>query len=82
MEAAGHEVMGILTELVEMADVVVDCTPKPHGAANAVLYRRLDKSFIAQGGEKHREEYPIEDGTFCWRGEIAAPRRRNGTWRA
>lgn len=53
MKAAALEVVGTLAELVEMADVVVDCTPKRRGAANAELYRRLGKAYIVQGGEKH-----------------------------
>lgn len=53
MEAADMAVSGTLAELVEMADIVVDCTPKRHGAQNAELYRRLGKAFIVQGGEKH-----------------------------
>jgi glyceraldehyde-3-phosphate dehydrogenase (NAD(P)) len=53
MVAAGLAVTGTLTDLIEMADVVVDCTPKRRGAANAELYRRLGRAFIVQGGEKH-----------------------------
>jgi len=53
METAGLAVAGSLADLVGMADVVVDCTPKRRGAANAELYRRLGKPFIVQGGEKH-----------------------------
>jgi glyceraldehyde-3-phosphate dehydrogenase (NAD(P)) len=44
---------GVLQDLVGAADVVVDCTPKHVGAANAELYRRAGKPFIVQGGEKH-----------------------------
>lgn len=53
MESAGLSIAGTLAELVETADVVVDCTPKRRGAENAGLYRRLGKPFIVQGGEKH-----------------------------
>ncbi|WP_447954079.1 type II glyceraldehyde-3-phosphate dehydrogenase [Sphingopyxis chilensis] len=53
MEGAGLSISGGLAELVEAVDVVVDCTPKRRGAENAQLYRRLGKSFIVQGGEKH-----------------------------
>lgn len=53
MENAGLSIAGQLAELVEAADVVVDCTPKRRGAENAELYRRLGKPFIVQGGEKH-----------------------------
>lgn len=53
MQAAGLVISGGLPQLVEQADVVVDCTPKRHGAANAELYRRAGRPFIVQGGEKH-----------------------------
>ncbi|MCW3837305.1 type II glyceraldehyde-3-phosphate dehydrogenase [Sphingomonas canadensis] len=53
MVAAGLGVAGTLAELAEVADVIVDCTPKRHGAANAELYRRIGRAFIVQGGEKH-----------------------------
>lgn len=53
MEAAGLAVAGTLAELAEVSDVIVDCTPKRHGAANAELYRRVGRAFIVQGGEKH-----------------------------
>lgn len=53
MEAAGLTVSGSLQDLVEACDVVVDCTPKKHGAANAETYRRVGRPFIVQGGEKH-----------------------------
>ncbi len=53
MESAGLSIAGTLAELVEMTDVVVDCTPKRRGAENAEIYRRLGKPFIVQGGEKH-----------------------------
>ena len=53
MEAAGLAVSGSLDQLVEASDVVVDCTPKKRGAANAEIYRRIGRPFIVQGGEKH-----------------------------
>ena len=53
MEAAGLPISGSLDELVEASDVVVDCTPKRRGAANAETYRRIGRPFIVQGGEKH-----------------------------
>jgi len=53
MQEAGLSVSGTLDELVGTSDVVVDCTPKRFGAANAETYRRLKKPFIVQGGEKH-----------------------------
>lgn len=53
MEAAGLPVAGDLAALLRLADVVVDCTPKAVGAANAEIYRAAGKPFIVQGGEKH-----------------------------
>ena len=53
MENAGLPVTGDLNALIELADVIVDCTPKAVGAANAGIYRQADKPFIVQGGEKH-----------------------------
>lgn len=53
MAAAGLPVAGTLADLAEAADVIVDCTPKRRGAANAELYRRVGRAFIVQGGEKH-----------------------------
>ena len=53
MRSAGLELAGSLDDLVSASDLVVDCTPKKVGAANAQTYRRLDRPFIVQGGEKH-----------------------------
>ena len=53
MEQAGLALSGSLEDLAGAADVIVDCTPKRIGAANAQLYRRIGRPFIVQGGEKH-----------------------------
>ena len=53
MENAGLPVAGDLAALIGLADVIVDCTPKAVGAANAETYRQAGKPFIVQGGEKH-----------------------------
>ncbi|ACG80074.1 glyceraldehyde-3-phosphate dehydrogenase, type II (plasmid) [Phenylobacterium zucineum HLK1] len=53
MRQAGLLIAGDLEDLVDAVDVIVDCTPKRVGAANAELYRRKAKPFIVQGGEKH-----------------------------
>ena len=53
MAQAGLPVRGTLEDLVEASDVVADCTPKRRGAENAVLYHRIGRPFIVQGGEKH-----------------------------
>lgn len=53
MAGAGLAVAGSLSELIDACDVIVDCTPKRRGAANAEVYRAHGKPFIVQGGEKH-----------------------------
>lgn len=53
MRAAGLDVAGALDELLDQADVVVDCTPKHVAAKNIEGYRRRGAKFIVQGGEKH-----------------------------
>ena len=53
MRAAGLDVSGTLEQLLEAADVVVDCTPKRVAAGNINLYRQRGLKFIVQGGEKH-----------------------------
>ena len=53
MDQAGLAVSGSLEDLVTASEIVVDCTPKHRGAANAELYRRIGRPFIVQGGEKH-----------------------------
>jgi len=53
MRDAGLDVAGALDELLEAADVVVDCTPKRVSAKNVEFYRRKGIKFIVQGGEKH-----------------------------
>lgn len=53
MEVAGIPVQGTLHDLVEQADVVVDCTPKGVASRNLELYRAQGVKAIFQGGEKH-----------------------------
>ncbi|MGE0333940.1 MAG: type II glyceraldehyde-3-phosphate dehydrogenase [Gammaproteobacteria bacterium] len=53
MRKAGLKIAGTLEDLLEDADVVVDCTPKLIGAKNAERYRARGVKFIVQGGEKH-----------------------------
>src|SRR5690625_254704 len=47
-------VAGNLDDLLDDADVVVDCAPKKFGAQNAERYREAGLKFIVQGGEKHQ----------------------------
>lgn len=53
MRKAGLEVAGILDDLLDQADVVVDCTPKKVAANNVDIYRQRNLKFVVQGGEKH-----------------------------
>lgn len=53
MRSAGLQVAGGLEQLLDQADVVVDCTPKRVAAKNVEIYRQRGLRFIVQGGEKH-----------------------------
>ncbi len=53
MHEAGLEPVGTLDNLLETADIVVDCTPKKVAAENVERYRERGIKFIVQGGEKH-----------------------------
>lgn len=75
MESAGLSIAGTLADLLETADVVVDCTPKRRGAENAQLYRRLGKPFIVQGGEKHE----VTGHSFVAESSYAGALGRNAT---
>lgn len=53
MEKEGIEVSGTVEEMIEAADVVVDCTPGKVGATNKGLYEKAGIKAIWQGGESH-----------------------------
>lgn len=53
MGDAGLDVAGTLDDLLGVADLVVDCTPKRIAAVNVENYRQRGIKFIVQGGEKH-----------------------------
>ena len=53
MRSAGIEPAGDLTDLLNEADIVVDCTPKKVASGNIPRYRERGIRFIVQGGEKH-----------------------------
>jgi glyceraldehyde-3-phosphate dehydrogenase (NAD(P)) len=53
MEKANIPVAGGLDDLLEAADVVVDCAPKKFGGQNAEKYKQAGLKYIVQGGEKH-----------------------------
>ena len=52
-EKARIEVAGTLYELLEEAELVVDCTPNNVGASYKDLYNNMRVKAIWQGGEKH-----------------------------
>ena len=53
MDDAGLDPAGTLDDLLDDADIVVDCTPKKVAAQNVERYRDRGIKFIVQGGEKH-----------------------------
>jgi glyceraldehyde-3-phosphate dehydrogenase (NAD(P)) len=52
-EDAGISVEGTLSDLMEAADLIVDCTPGKFGEANRNMYNEAKVKGIFQGGEKH-----------------------------
>lgn len=50
---AGYDCQGGLSDLLAVADVVVDCSPGKVGAANKEMYVNAGVKYIFQGGEKH-----------------------------
>lgn len=52
-EKAGMPAAGSIEEMVEKADVVVDCTPGGIGEENKALYQKAGVKAIWQGGEDH-----------------------------
>ena len=49
----GYECHGGLSDLLAIADVVVDCSPGKLGAENLAKYQAADIKYMFQGGEKH-----------------------------
>tara|TARA_B100001996_G_scaffold105772_1_gene79639 strand:- start:2334 stop:3371 length:1038 start_codon:yes stop_codon:yes gene_type:complete len=50
---AGYVCSGGLSDLLSVADVVVDCSPGKLGAENLEKYKNAGIKYIFQGGEKH-----------------------------
>lgn len=50
-EKAGIRVAGTIEDMIQKADIVVDCTPGKMGAANKALYEKYGVKAIWQGGE-------------------------------
>lgn len=53
MKEADIPVKGSLDDMLQEADIVIDCTPKNIAALNLPIYRLTGKQFIVHGGEKH-----------------------------
>jgi glyceraldehyde-3-phosphate dehydrogenase (NAD(P)) len=52
-QRAGLQVSGVIGDLLNECDVVVDCTPGGVGAKNKAVYEKAGVKAIFQGGEKH-----------------------------
>ncbi len=50
---AGIKVEGMVGDLLDIADIVVDCTPGKYGVNNFEMYKKHGIKAIYQGGEKH-----------------------------
>ena len=50
---AGYDCKGGLSDLLSVADIVVDCSPGKVGAQNKEIYQNAGIKWIFQGGEKH-----------------------------
>ena len=53
MQKAGIPLAGDMHDLLEVVDLVVDCTPKKIAEQNLEVYKKWGIKFILQGGEKH-----------------------------
>lgn len=53
MKQANIPVEGSMIDLLDSADLVVDCTPKNIAIQNIAWYKERNLKFILQGGEKH-----------------------------
>ena len=51
--SAGYTCHGGLSDLLAIADIVVDCSPGKVGVANKAAYEIAGVKYIFQGGEKH-----------------------------
>jgi glyceraldehyde-3-phosphate dehydrogenase (NAD(P)) len=52
-EEKGVKVSGVTEELVDISDVIIDCTPSKLGVNNMKMYQKYGTKAIWQGGEKH-----------------------------
>ena len=51
--SAGYDCHGGLSDLLNIADIVIDCSPGKVGASNLAKYKSAGIKWIFQGGEKH-----------------------------
>ena len=63
-EEKGIEVEGTIFDVIEEADIVVDCTPGGVGKENLKVYREYGVKAILQGGEK--AQYVEENFNALW----------------
>ena len=54
MQEANIKISGSLKDLLQISDLIVDCTPKKIAAKNVEKYKKLGLKYILQGGEKHK----------------------------
>ena len=47
------KISGVTEELVDISDVIIDCTPSKLGVNNMAMYQKYNTKAIWQGGEKH-----------------------------
>lgn len=52
-KAAGLSLAGSNQEMIQKADIIVDCAPEGIGEENKKLYEKLKKPAMFQGGEEH-----------------------------
>ena len=52
-EDKGVKVAGVTEDLVDISDVIIDCTPGKLGVNNMEMYQKAGTKAIWQGGEKH-----------------------------
>ena len=52
-EDKGVEVAWVTEDLVDISDVIIDCTPGKLGVNNMEMYQKAGTKAIWQGGEKH-----------------------------
>lgn len=75
MSEAGIDVRGGIRDLLALADVVVDATPKGVAASNLPAYREAGVKAVVQGGEPHG----LTGHSFVAQANYASARGRDAT---